>query len=73
MTQGRGDVVVLAATNRPDAVDSALLRPGRFDCCLYVPPPESADERASILQVLTRRTPLAPDVDLGALAEGTGG
>ena len=64
---------MLAATNRPDAVDAALLRPGRFDCCLYVPPPESLDERVSILQVLTRRTPLAPDVDLAALAASTAG
>jgi SpoVK/Ycf46/Vps4 family AAA+-type ATPase len=71
--QGRGDVVVLAATNRPDAVDAALLRPGRFDCRLFVAPPADAAERACILRVLIRRTPLAPDVDLAALAGMTPG
>ena len=54
---------MLAATNRPDCIDPALLRPGRFDRLLQVPPPNAAG-RAAILAVHTRRTPLAPDVDL---------
>jgi ATP-dependent Zn protease len=67
--QARGDVVVIGATNRPDLVDAALLRPGRFDSRLYVPPPKDASERASILGVLTRGKPLDSDVDLAALAD----
>lgn len=65
-------VVVLAATNRPDKVDPALLRPGRFDRLLLVPPPDEA-ARQEILKVHTRRTPLAPDVDLAQLAARTEG
>jgi len=61
--QSRAGVVVIAATNRPDLVDSALLRPGRFDRLLHVPRPDAAG-RAAVLAVLTRRTPLHPDVDL---------
>ena len=56
-------MVVLAATNRPDRVDGALLRPGRFDRLLHVPRPD-APARAAIFRIHTRRTPLAPDVDL---------
>ncbi len=70
--QARGGVVVLAATNRPDRLDAALLRPGRFDRALRVPPPDAAGRRA-ILAVHTRRTPVAPDVCLAALAERTDG
>ena len=73
LVQGRGNVVVLAATNRPDAVDAALLRPGRFDCRLYVAPPADTAERECILRVLTRRTPLSPDIDLAVLANMTPG
>lgn len=64
--EGRAGVYLVAATNRPDMIDPALLRPGRLDKILYVPlpPPEG---RASILAALTRRTPLAPGVDLEAL------
>lgn len=62
-SQARVGVVVVAATNRPDCVDSALLRPGRFDRLLYVPPPDSA-ARQAILAVHTRKTPLAVDVSL---------
>ncbi len=64
--EGRAGVYLVAATNRPDMIDPALLRPGRLDKILYVPlpPPEG---RASILRALTRRTPLAPGVDLEAL------
>lgn len=64
-------MTVVAATNRPDLVDGALLRPGRFDTRLYVPPPHGSPDRASILAVLTRPTPLATDVDLGAVADLT--
>lgn len=59
--------MVLAATNRPDRLDAALLRPGRFDRLLYVPLPDAA-ARAAILQVHTRSTPLLRDVDLASLA-----
>ncbi|BDA47155.1 probable ATPase family protein 2 homolog at C-terminar half [Coccomyxa sp. Obi] len=69
--QARGDVTVVAATNRPDLVDEAFLRPGRFDTRLYVPPPQGSPDRASILAVLTRPTPLAADVDLSAVADLT--
>ncbi|KAI8476766.1 MAG: P-loop containing nucleoside triphosphate hydrolase protein [Monoraphidium minutum] len=70
--QPRLGVVVLAATNRPDRVDAALLRPGRFDRLLRVPPPGRA-ARSEIFAVHLRATPLAADVDLsalGAAAEG---
>ena len=65
-------VVVLAATNRPDVLDSALLRPGRFDRRVTVQPPDRAG-RAAILRVHTRGIPLAPDVDLDAIAASTPG
>lgn len=60
-------VLVLAATNRPFAIDAALMRPGRFDAVLYVPPPDAAG-RAQILRVHTRGMPLAADVDLDLLS-----
>ncbi len=63
--------MVLGATNRPDLVDAALLRPGRFDIRLFVPPPETAEARAAILRVLTQKTPLAADVDLAEIAQLT--
>ncbi|KAK9787377.1 hypothetical protein WJX73_009748 [Symbiochloris irregularis] len=63
-------VLVLAATNRPHAIDAALLRPGRFDALLYVPPPDLAG-RVETLRIHTRSMPLANDVDLHALAEAT--
>ncbi len=53
----------MGATNRPDCVDVALLRPGRFDRLLFVPPPDAAARRA-ILGVHMRDTPLDPDVSL---------
>lgn len=71
--QDRGDIVVIGATNRPDLVDAALLRPGRFDNRLYVPPPESSEDRASILRVLTRGKPLETDVVATSLAGMTQG
>ncbi|MBA2473841.1 MAG: AAA family ATPase [Pseudonocardiales bacterium] len=61
------DVVVLGATNRPDLIDPALLRPGRLERLVYVPPPD-ADARAAILRSTARNTPLSADVDLDALA-----
>jgi transitional endoplasmic reticulum ATPase len=65
-------VVVIAATNRPDLVDPALLRPGRFDRVIYVPPPDKK-ARLEILKIHTRKIPLAEDVDLNKLAEMTEG
>ncbi|HET8657765.1 MAG TPA: AAA family ATPase [Micromonosporaceae bacterium] len=61
------NVVVVGATNRPDLVDPALLRPGRLERLVYVPPPD-APARAEILAAAARGVPLAPDVDLAALA-----
>ena len=66
------NVVVIAATNRPDILDPALLRPGRFDRIIYVPPPD-AKGRFEIFKVHTRKMPLAEDVDLWRLAELTEG
>ncbi|MFE8950114.1 ATP-dependent zinc metalloprotease FtsH [Streptomyces sp. NPDC007856] len=65
-------IVVLAATNRPDALDPALLRPGRFDRQVTVPLPNQA-ERAAILAVHARDKILAPDVDMDAVARATPG
>ncbi|MBV9605507.1 MAG: ATP-dependent zinc metalloprotease FtsH [Solirubrobacterales bacterium] len=65
-------VVVLGATNRPEILDQALLRPGRFDRRVAVQPPDRAGRR-KILEVHTRSIPLAADVDLGALASTTPG
>ncbi|HEX2298309.1 MAG TPA: AAA family ATPase, partial [Pseudonocardiaceae bacterium] len=69
---GAEGVVVLAATNRPDVLDPALLRPGRFDRTIMVHPPDQ-DGRAAILRVHTRNVPLADDVDLDRLARSTPG
>ncbi|WP_239117864.1 ATP-dependent zinc metalloprotease FtsH [Paractinoplanes ferrugineus] len=69
---GAEGVVVLAATNRSEVLDSALLRPGRFDRRVTVSPPDLAGRRA-ILEVHTRGVPVAPGVDLGALASSTPG
>ena len=65
-------VVVLGATNRPEILDPALLRPGRFDRRVAVQPPDRAG-RLKILQVHTRAIPLADDVDLDAIASSTPG
>jgi cell division protease FtsH len=65
-------VVVLGATNRPEILDQALLRPGRFDRRVGVQPPDR-DGRRKILEVHTRSIPLAADVDLNALASSTPG
>ena len=66
------NVIVIAATNRPDLVDPALLRPGRFEKIIYVPPPDKR-ARLEILKVHTRKVPLADDVDLEKIAELTEG
>ncbi|MCD6428834.1 MAG: AAA family ATPase, partial [Desulfurococcales archaeon] len=66
------NVVVIGATNRADILDPALLRPGRFDRVIYVPPPDKK-ARLEILKVHTRKVPLADDVDLEKLAELTEG
>jgi cell division protease FtsH len=68
----RESVIVLGATNRPEILDPALLRPGRFDRRVVVVPPDRAG-REAILRVHTRSVPLAPDVDLGAIAASTPG
>jgi cell division protease FtsH len=65
-------VIVLGATNRPEVLDLALLRPGRFDRRVTVPAPDK-DGRRQILQVHTRSLPLDPDVDLDGLASSTAG
>ncbi len=64
------DVVVIAATNRPDILDPALLRPGRFDRIIYVPPPDE-EARYEIFKIHTRNMPLDDDVDLRELARRT--
>ncbi|MFC0681936.1 ATP-dependent zinc metalloprotease FtsH [Lysobacter korlensis] len=69
---GDEGVVVLAATNRPEILDPALLRPGRFDRRVAVSPPDLGG-RLQILRVHTREVPLAADVDLGAVAAVTPG
>ena len=65
-------VIVLGATNRPDVLDPALLRPGRFDRRVFVQAPDSGG-REQILRVHTRSVPLADDVDLGQIAQTTPG
>ena len=65
-------VILLAATNRPDVLDPALLRPGRFDRQVQVPMPD-INGRKKILDVHSRKTPLGPDVDLRIIARGTPG
>ncbi|MEL6181583.1 MAG: ATP-dependent zinc metalloprotease FtsH, partial [Myxococcota bacterium] len=65
-------VILIAATNRPDVLDPALLRPGRFDRRVVVPRPDVGG-REGILKVHTRKTPLGPDVDLNKIARGTPG
>jgi cell division protease FtsH len=65
-------VIVIGATNRPDVLDQALLRPGRFDRRVAVQPPDRAG-REAILKVHTRSVPLGPDVDLGTIAATTPG
>ncbi len=66
------NVVVIGATNRPEIVDKALLRPGRFDRIILVPPPDKS-ARLEILRVHTRKMPLAEDVNLEEIADKTDG
>ena len=65
-------VILIAATNRPDVLDPALLRPGRFDRQVVVPNPD-VNGREDILKVHIRKVPLAPDVDVRVIARGTPG
>jgi cell division protease FtsH len=65
-------IIIIAATNRPDVLDPALLRPGRFDRQIVVPNPD-VNGREKILRVHVRKVPLAPDVDLKVIARGTPG
>jgi len=66
------NVVIIAATNRPDIIDPALLRPGRFDRLLYVPPPDK-QSRVHVLKIHTKKKPLADDVKIEVLADQTEG
>ncbi|MCL4519892.1 MAG: AAA family ATPase [Thaumarchaeota archaeon] len=66
------DVVVLGATNRPDILDPALLRPGRFDRILYVPTPD-LNARVEIIRIHSKNMPLSEDIDFQMLAERTEG
>ncbi len=70
--EGNEGVIVIAATNRPDVLDPALLRPGRFDRQVYVPLPDIRG-REQILKVHMRKVPVADDVDANILARGTPG
>ena len=66
------NVVVIGATNRPDIIDPALLRPGRFDRILYVPPPDR-ESRLQIIKIHTKKKPLDQDVNIEVLADKTDG
>lgn len=70
--QSLQNVLVIGATNRADILDPAVLRPGRFDAVVFVPPPD-LDARREILAVHTKKMPLADDVNIDALAEMTDG
>jgi cell division protease FtsH len=70
--EANAGVILLAATNRPDVLDRALLRPGRFDRQVVVDAPD-LDGREAILKVHSREKPLGPDVDLRRIAQGTPG
>jgi transitional endoplasmic reticulum ATPase len=66
------NMIVIAATNRPDIIDPAMLRPGRFDRLIYVPPPNE-ESRQEIFKIHTKEMPLADDVDVQTLARETKG
>ncbi|KAH7434685.1 hypothetical protein KP509_06G030400 [Ceratopteris richardii] len=70
--EGRGDVITVAATNRVDILDSALVRPGRFDRKIFIPKP-SIRGRIEILKVHARNKPMADDVDYDAIGNATDG
>lgn len=63
---------VIGATNRPDQIDPALLRPGRLDQLIYIPLPDETS-RLSIMKAQLRKSPVAADVDLGLMAKHTNG
>merc|ERR1719478_299960 len=65
-------VFIIGATNRPDIIDPAVLRPGRLDQLIYIPLPDEAS-RSNILKAALRKSPLAPEVDLEFLAKTTHG
>lgn len=65
--ESAGDIVIIAATNRPDILDPAIIRPGRFDRITFVPPPNDA-ERLRILEIYTKGMPINADVDVQLLA-----
>ena len=66
------NVFIIGATNRPDIIDSALMRPGRLDQLIYIPMPDH-DSRLSILKAVLRKTPISKDVDLEYLAAQVSG
>lgn len=66
------NVFIIGATNRPDQLDPALLRPGRLDQLIYIPLPDEPS-RISILKATLKKSPVAPNVDLGFLAKSTHG
>ena len=70
--EGNDGVIIIAATNRPDVLDPALLRPGRFDRQVIVPVPD-VKGREKILEIYGKRTKLAADVDMAVIARGTPG
>lgn len=70
--EGKGEVITIAATNRPDILDSALVRPGRFDRKIYIPKPGLIG-RIEILKVHARNKPMADDIDYNAVANMTEG
>jgi len=66
------NVFIIGATNRPDIIDPAILRPGRLDQLLYIPLPDLGS-RSQILKAVLRKSPVAKDVDLDAMARSTEG
>ncbi len=72
MTTAVFQIAAYVSTDRPDQIDSALLRPGRLDQLIYIPLPDEPS-RLSILQATLRKSPVGPGVDLGFLAKNTAG
>jgi SpoVK/Ycf46/Vps4 family AAA+-type ATPase len=70
--EGLKDILVLGATNRPDSLDSALIRPGRFDELVHISMPD-VDARQKIVEIAVKSMPLGPDVDLTKISEKTSG
>ena len=68
--EGRKHVIVMGATNRPDIIDKALMRPGRLDKLMYIPPPDY-EGRLDILKITTEKMPLASEVELESIAKKT--